>query len=99
MQLNGCILRFGKMEKRNDTFHALLKRPEGGMYSAFQVRLVLDGLSSDSLVLELLPNVFARIVFWSVPRQEKDPQLATMGAHERPHLARTMKRRPVRQQD
>jgi len=75
------------MEKRNNTPGVLFQRIQCGRSEAgFQIRLVFHRLLADAVVLDLVPNLFVRIVFGRPLRQKEHPQLAPMRPHIITHL-------------
>src|SRR5450631_2332114 len=75
------------MEKRNNTPGVLFQRIQCGSEAGLQILLVFHRLLSDTVVLDLVPNLFVRVVFGCPLRQEEHPQLAPVRPHIVTHLA------------
>ena len=74
------------MEKRNNTLAVLFQRIQCGSEAGLQILLVFHRLLSDAVVLDLVPNLFVRVVFRCPLRQEEHPQLAPVHPHIITHL-------------
>ena len=74
------------MEKRNNTPGVLFQRIQCGSEAGLQILLVFHRLLSDAVVLDLVPNLFVRVVFRCPLWQEEHPQLAPVRPHIITHL-------------
>ncbi len=74
------------MEKRNNTQGVLFQRIQCGSEAGLQILLVFRRLLSYAVVLDLVPNLFVRVVFGCPLRQEEYPQLAPVRPHIITHL-------------
>ena len=74
------------MEERDDALAAMLQRFQCRMKALVQVVLVLDWLSPEVLILDLLPNMLVRITLWTVGREVADSDLAAVVPDKDPHL-------------
>ncbi len=69
------------------------------MQSPFEIWLIFHRLLADIVLLDLAPDLLARIELGGMPGKEKDPELAPVRADKFAHLLGTMKRSAVGDQD
>jgi hypothetical protein len=82
-------------EEAADHIGKPLKRSHVTQHSASKLFATPDRVLADSMVLQVVPDVFAGIQIWGVQRQEKEPATSLCRSHELKNLLSTVRRMAV----